>query len=149
MSGFQSSKCISLNFNGYRMISSTVFSMADGKTINICDMKCTKFSGRTIGISPTIARKSASTNMKQQIKQFLQRIDNCSVRGEYKIWILKNFVTSVLHLHAAVERLIVSSISSAQSSMLKYVKSWLNLPHNCTAGTVFHSDLINLLFYPI
>ena len=65
--------------------------------------------------------------MKQQILQFLQSIDKCSVRGEYKIWI-KNFVSSVLHFHLAVERLTVSSIISAQSSVLKFVKNWLNLP---------------------
>jgi len=145
---FQPPKCISLNFNGHRMVSSTVFSMADGKTINICNVNCTKFLGRTIGISPTIARKTASTNMKQQIIQFLQRIDKCSIHGEYKIWILKNFVSSVLHFHLAVERLTVTSINSAQSSMLKFVKSWLNLPRNCTPGTVFHPDVLNLPFLP-
>ena len=42
---FQPQKCISLNFNGYRMISSTVFSMADGNTINICNVDCTQVSG--------------------------------------------------------------------------------------------------------
>jgi len=59
--------------------------MADGKTINICDVKCTKFLGRTIGISPTIARKSASTNMKQQIIQFLQRIDKWFIVGTKEV----------------------------------------------------------------
>ena len=39
------------------------------------------------------------------------------------MWILKNFVTSVLHFHLAVERLTVTSVSSAQSSMLKFVES--------------------------
>ena len=66
--------------------------------------------------------------MKQQILQFLQSIDKCSVRGEYKIWILKNFVSSVLHFHLAVERLTVPSIISAQSSVLKFVKNWLVEP---------------------
>ena len=52
---FQPPKCISLYFNGHRMLSSTVFSMAAGNTINICNVDCTKFLGRTIGVSPTIA----------------------------------------------------------------------------------------------
>ena len=60
----------------------------------------------------------------------------------------ENFVTSVLHFHLAVERLTVTSISSAQLSVLKFVKSWLNLPRNCTPGTVFHSDVLNLPFLP-
>ena len=40
-------------------------------------------------------------------------INKCSVRGEYKIWILKNFVSSVLHFHLAVERFTMCSIISA------------------------------------
>jgi len=60
----------------------------------------------------------------------------------------KNFVTSVLHFHTAVERLTVSSVQSAQSSVLKFVKRWLNLSHNCTPETVFHPDVLNLPFLP-
>ena len=82
---FQPPKCVSLYFNGHHMDSSTVFSMAAGNTINICNVDCTKFLGCTIGVSPTIARSVASANMKQQILQFLHSIDKSSVRGEYKI----------------------------------------------------------------
>ena len=65
------------------MFSSTVFSMASGNTINICNVNCTKFLGHTIGTSPIIAQKLTSTNMKQQqILQFLQCIDKCSIQGE-------------------------------------------------------------------
>jgi len=31
---------------------------------------------------------------------------------------------------------------------IKFVKSWLNLPRNCTPGTVFHPDVLNLPFLP-
>ena len=64
------------------------------------------------------------------------------------MWILKNFVTSVLHFHIAVERFTVISIQSTQSSALKFVKRWLNLPHNCTPGTVFHPDVLDLPYLP-
>ena len=42
----------------------------------------------------------------------------------------------------------MSSIQSAQSSVLRFVKKWLNLPRNCTPGTVFHPDILNLPFLP-
>jgi len=145
---FQPPKCVSLHFNGHRVVPTTEFSMSDGKTINICSISCTKFLGKTIGTSPTATCKLASDNIKQQVLLYLQRIDNCSIRGEYKVWILKNFVTSVLHFHTAVERLTISSIQSAQSSVLKFVKRWLNLPRNCTPGTVFHPDVLDLPFLP-
>jgi len=32
--------------------------------------------------------------------------------------------------------------------MLRFVKRWLNLPCNCTPGTVFHSDVLDLPFLP-
>ena len=50
----------SIYFNGHHMVSSTVFSMAAGNTINICNVDCTKFLGRTIGVSPTISQSVAS-----------------------------------------------------------------------------------------
>ena len=32
--------------------------------------------------------------------------------------------------------------------MLKFMKQWLNLPHNCTPATVFHPDVLDLPFLP-
>ena len=65
------------------------------------------------------------------------------------MWILKNFVTSVLHFHIVVERLTVSSVQSAQSPALRFVKQCLNLPCNCTPGTAFHPDVLDLSFFLI
>ena len=76
----------------------------------------------------------------------LCEFDGCAIRGEYKVWILKNFVTSVLHFHTAVERLSLTSVRASQASLLKFVKKWLNLPRNCTPATVFHPDILDLPF---
>jgi len=54
----------------------------------------------------------------------------------------------LLHFHLDVERITVLSINLAQSSVLKYEKSWLNLPRNCNPGTVFHPGVLNLPFLP-
>ena len=40
----------------------------------------------------------------------------------------------------------MSSIQSAQSSVLRFVKQWLYLPSNCTPGTVFYPDVLDLPF---
>ena len=50
------------------------------------------------------AHNMASDILRQQISLYLQCIDSGSIRGEYKVLILKNFVTSVLHFHISVER---------------------------------------------
>ena len=86
--------------------------MSNGNTNKLCDVNCTKVLGKIIGYSSSATKKLASDNMKQQILGYLQHIDNCSIRSEYKVWILKNYVYSVIHFHTAVERLSVSSITS-------------------------------------
>ena len=69
---FQPSKCVSLHFNGHHAVSTTKFSMSNGNTINICDVNCTKFLGKTIGYSFSATQKLASDNMKQEILGYLQ-----------------------------------------------------------------------------
>ena len=54
-------------------------------------------------------------------------------------------MTTVLHFHIAMEKFTVTSIQSAQSSVLKFVKRWLNLPRK---GTVSHPDVLDLPFLP-
>ena len=82
--------------------------------------------------------------MKQQTYSSYNTLVSVLFRVNIRYGFLKNFVSSVLHFHFAAERLTVSPITSAQSSILKVVKSWLNLPQNCTPGTVFHPDVLNL-----
>ena len=62
-----------------------------------------------------VVKKTTSASMKTQILQFLQRIDKCFIRGEYKTRVLKNFVSSVLRFHLAIEWLTVSSITSTRA----------------------------------
>ena len=78
---FQSVKCVSLHFNGRRVVSTTQFSMNTGNT-NICSINCTKFLGKAISVSLSATCKLVSDIMKQQILMYLQCIDDCSIRGE-------------------------------------------------------------------
>ena len=48
---FQPIKCVSIHFNGRHVVYSTQFSMNNGNTVNICNINCTKFLGKTIGVS--------------------------------------------------------------------------------------------------
>ena len=50
--------------------------------------------------------------------------------------------------YLAVERLTVTTIQSAQSSMLKFIKSWLNPPRNCTPWYCFSSRCTKSSFLP-
>ena len=103
-------KHIKCNFNVHTMISSTELSMA-------CDSEFHHISGSHYWCF--FFKKAASTSMEQQILQFLQCINNCSMCVNvcvrvcvcvcvYKIWSWKNFVTSVLYFF--IKRLTVSLI---------------------------------------
>ena len=51
---FQPPKCVSLHFNGHRVVSTTEFSMSIGNTINICSVNCTKFLARLLLFLPLL-----------------------------------------------------------------------------------------------
>ena len=135
---FQPPKCVSLHFNGHRVVPTTKFSMSDGHIINTC----TKFLRKTIGISPSATCKLASDNMKQQNLLYLKRIDDCSIRGEFKLWILKNFVSAVLHFHTAVERLSMSSLTFTQSLLTRSINHLypLEIGSTSTVTTIYYSQ---------
>ena len=82
--------------------------MTNGNTVNICSINWTKFLGKTIGVSFLAAHMLASNNTKQQALSVLMIVP----LEEYKVWILKNFVTSVLYFHTAVERLSLMFVQS-------------------------------------
>jgi len=60
----------------------------------------------------------------------------------------EEFCNFCFYFHTAVERLSLTSIQASQSSLLKFVKKWLNLPCNCTPAAVFHPDVLDLPFLP-
>ena len=81
---FQLTKCVSLHFNGHHVVPYTQFLMINGNTVNICNVNCTKFLGKTIDVSLSATHKLASDDMKQQVLLYLQCIDHCSIRGNTK-----------------------------------------------------------------
>ena len=58
----------------------------------------------------------------------------------------ENFDMYFMHFCIAVERLIMTSVRSSQSSMWKFVKQWLNLRH--TYRNCFYPDVLDLPFLP-
>ena len=67
---------------------------------------------------------------KCTLSLLMQILDRLSVIGFF--W-LRQYRTLV---HAKNPYRYTSTIQSTQSFVLKFVKQWLNLPHNCTQGTV-------------
>ena len=78
----------------------------------------------------------------------MQRIDERPIRGEFKVWIWKNYLAPSLHFLLMVDVISESSVLKIQKKITKFIKKWLNLPRCCTLSAVFHPDVLNLPFLP-
>ena len=77
-----------------------------------------------------------------------KKIDDHPIRGEYKVWMWKNYLAPSLHFQLMVDLLKKESVRKIQQKATKFHKSWLNLPKCCTPASIFHPDVLNLPFLP-
>ena len=75
-------------------------------------------------------------------------VDQRPLRGEYKVWIYKNYLAPSLFFHIAVDVIPESVIKFFQSSAMRLIKKWLNFPRCATPVAVFHPEVLNLPFFP-
>ena len=138
-------KCVSSVFNGSKLDHTTTFSLRNGSTRNIADTP-TKLLGRLIAVSTSKTKNAATSELENKILSALKRIDECPIRGEYKVWIWKNYFAPSLHFQLMVQLLKKESVRKIQGKVTKFIKSWLNLPKCCTLSSIFHPEVLNLPF---
>ena len=66
------------------------------------------------------------------LSQLLSAADSLSIRGEYKLWIYRNYILSLLWFHLCVDAVSPSAISKMESMATRYLKKWLQLPRSST-----------------
>jgi len=47
------------------------------------------------------------------------------MRGEYKLWIYRNYILSLLHFHLSVDAVTPTAISKMEALVTRYLKKWL------------------------
>ena len=94
------------------------------------------------------SRQAGSERIRKQVKEALRLINQRPVRGEYKVWIYKNYLAPSLFFLLAVDAIPESTIKFLHSSATKLIKKWLNLPRCTTLAAIFHPEVLNLLFLP-
>ena len=144
---FRPDKCISLIFDGKKMDHKTTFSLVNGSTRNIADAP-TKILGKLIAGSPSSTKQALAAKLDKKILSAMQRLDDRPIRGEFKVWIWKNYLAHSLRFMLMVDAVQESVLVKIQKKVTKYIKRWLNLPRCCTLATVFHPDVLNLPFLP-
>ena len=102
-------KCVSIVFNGSKMDHTTTFSLRNGSTHDIADTP-TKLLGRLIAVSTSKTKNAATSELENKILFALKRIDERPIRGEYKVWIWKNYLAPSHHFQLMVQLLKKESI---------------------------------------
>ena len=129
---FKPAKCVSFLFDGAKVISQGL-ALSKGMTRSITEGH-TKFLGKIIDVS--LRRLQASACCR--LTDLLTATDSLPIRGEYKLWIYRNYITSLLRFHLCVDAVSSWSISKLESVATHFLKKWLNLPRSATHVVLYY-----------
>lgn len=107
-----------------------------------------KVLGHILAVSPTGSRKASAKRLDDKLLSAVKNIDNRPIRGEFKIWILKNYLAPSLYFQLMVDLISENALATLQCKLTKFIKRWLNLPQCCTLATVYHPEVLNFPFLP-
>ena len=136
-------KCISLVFDGKKMVKSASFQVGSGSTRNITTGP-TKFLGQ---LQTSSQKSNTCESGKKFITAFQRHLDNLDqvqVRGEYELWIYKRYLVPSFHFVMAVDPIPETAIKKMQAVALRMIKRWLNLPRCFTTSALHHPNVINI-----
>ena len=120
------------------------FSIHGSSTTSITSVQM-KFLGQIDGESLSTSKRLTAKMLASTLDPTLSRIDISPIRGDFKVWMYQNFLTSSLLFHLAVNNVSSSQIKKLQTRSLK---KWLRLPRSATLSLLFHSQVLNLPYLP-
>ena len=108
---FKSSKCVSYLFDGHSHRKEGI-QLSGGFTRSITEGS-TKFLGKSldVSLSATIAKKK----MTDKLSNLLSSVDTLLIRGEYKLWLCRNYIVSLLWFHLSVDAITNGSIKKLEN----------------------------------
>ena len=84
-------KCVTVVFDGKKVLKNHRIELTNGWTRSISE-GATKFLGATIATSHQSTASKAKKQLEEKISLALKSIDSRPIRGEYKVWIFRNYV---------------------------------------------------------
>jgi len=129
------SKCISFLFDGTKHLPQGI--PLSGGTTKLITEGGTKFLGKLIDVSLS-ATKSLANKMSSFLSGLLTATDSLPIRGEYKLWIYRNYIISLLRFHLCVDAITNHAINQLESMVTRYLKRWLQLPRNATRVILYY-----------
>ena len=140
-------KCVSMVFDGHEVKKKIAFKVGSGLTRNITD-GATKFLGSTFATSSQATKKQAGKILLESFLGKLTNLDKAPIRGEYKLWIYKRYLTQSFRLSLSVNPIPSTIISKMQSTSMKLLKRWLGLTQSTTVAVIHHPDVLGVPFLP-
>ena len=144
-------KCLSYCFSGESSVPDLCFRLGDNHTVNV-STKPAKFLGKIIGSTPHQTKKATSQKLKDDALAVMKRIDSCTIRGEFKVWIYQNYFVPSTHFFLSdffcVSDITPSQLASIQRQITRFLKSWLNLPKCATLASIFHPKSLGIKHLP-
>ena len=132
---FKPSKCVSFLFDGSKILPQGI-PLSKGSTRSITAGQ-TKFLGKTIDISLSTTKKAANEKMITRLTDLLTATDILPIRGEYKLWIYRNYIISLLRFCLCVDAVSSCTISKLESIATRFLKKWLKLPR-CASRVILY-----------
>ena len=110
--------------------------------LDTLDKENHKFLGSTITFSGK--QKETLKVVKDHFESRLKSIDSLLIRNEYKLKIYKDYLLPASRFILTVHNLTETSLTSLDSLVTKYLKSWLGLPSSATRGIIHAHQLIDI-----
>jgi len=133
---FKPSKCVSYLFDGHKLIKEGI-QLSGGSTRAITDGG-TKFLGKSLDFSLSATKAAAKKKMSDKLSYLLSTVDSLPIRGEYKLWLYRNYVISLLRFHLSVDAITKGTITKLENLATRYLKRWLGLPRCATRAILYY-----------
>ena len=133
------SKCVSFLFDGTKHLSQGI--PLSGGTTKLITEGGTKFLGKLIDVSLSATKSIANGKITTLLTRLLSATDSLSIRGEYKLWIYRNYIISLLRFYLCVDAITNHTIKPLESMVTRYLKKWLQLPQSATRVILYYPGI--------
>jgi len=133
---FKPSKCVSYLFDGHSYRKEGI-QLSGGSTRSITEGG-TKFLGKSLDVSLSATKAAAKKKMTDKLSNLLTSVDTLPIRGEYKLWLYRNYIVSLLRFHLSVDAITNNAIRKLENLATRYLKKWLALPRSATRAILYY-----------
>ena len=134
-------------FDGNEVKKKATFRVGDGVTRNITD-GATTFLGSVLAASQQGTKTQAGEILLEAFSEKLSNLDKAQIRGEYKLWIYKRYLTQSIRFFLSVNPIPLTYVSKMQKMGLKLLKKWLGLTQSTSIAVIHHPDVLGVPHLP-